>query len=151
MKPAKPGYQKLSQLLESRILKSFDRYVHCCIIFFYLLCPPWILVQRLTKPPMEKKWSFRTSVHYERDYLLDLDIYFGIPWNAFSIFLISFESHGIQIALKSIWVEIHPTRADCIYFIVEIVPFVHTEYKNVFLKTTNLEKITWTENMQNMV
>ena len=40
MKPAKPGYQKLSQLLESRILKSFDRYVHCCIIFFYFLCPP---------------------------------------------------------------------------------------------------------------
>ena len=33
MKPAKPGYQKLSQLLESRIMKNFDRYVHCCIIF----------------------------------------------------------------------------------------------------------------------
>ena len=28
MKPTKPGYQKLSQLLESRIMKNFDRYVH---------------------------------------------------------------------------------------------------------------------------
>ena len=27
MKPTKPGYQKLSQLLESRIMKNFDRYV----------------------------------------------------------------------------------------------------------------------------
>ena len=32
MKPAKPGYQKLSQLLESRIMKNFDRYVHCTLL-----------------------------------------------------------------------------------------------------------------------
>ena len=32
MKPTKPGYQKLSQLLESRIMKNFDRYVLCTYV-----------------------------------------------------------------------------------------------------------------------
>ena len=32
MKPAKPGYQKLFHLLESRIMKNHDRFV-----FFYIL------------------------------------------------------------------------------------------------------------------